>query len=45
VGSQTVRLRPTRRGSASAVIHLGAPVAEQRTAELLGCRWVLRATS
>jgi hypothetical protein len=45
VGRQIVRLRSRRGGSGSAVIHLVARVAEQRTAELLGCRWVLRPTS
>jgi hypothetical protein len=44
VGRQIVRMRPRRGGSGSAVIHLGAPVAERRTAELLGCRWVVRPT-
>jgi hypothetical protein len=46
VGRQSVRLRPARggSGSAAAVVHLAAPVASQRTAELLGCRWVVRPT-
>ena len=42
VGGQTIRLRPRRGGSGSAVIRLAAPIPEQRTAELLGCRWVVR---
>lgn len=45
VGRQVVRLHPRRGGSGSAVIHLGAPEAEQRTVELVGCRWVLRPTT
>jgi hypothetical protein len=42
IGGQTVRLRPRRGGSGSAVIRLTAPIPEQRTAELLGCGWVVR---
>ncbi len=42
VGAQTVRLRPRRGGSGSAVIHLVAPVPEERIVDLLGCRWVAR---
>ena len=45
VGAQTARLRPKRGGSGSAVIHLAAPVPGQRTAELLGCRWIVRPTT
>lgn len=45
IGGQTLRLRPRRDGSASAVIRLAAPVAEERTADLLGCRWVVRPTT
>jgi len=42
VGGQIVRLRPKRGGSGSAVIRLTAPIPEPRTAELLGCQWVVR---
>ena len=42
IGTQIVRLRPRRGGSGAVVIHLGAPVARERTADLLGCRWVVR---
>lgn len=42
IGSQVARLRPRRGGPTSAVIRLTAPVAEERVAELLGCRWVVR---
>lgn len=42
IAGQTVRLRPRRGGSRSVVIRLSAPVAEPRTADLLGCRWVVR---
>jgi hypothetical protein len=45
IGGQTVRLRPRRRGSGSVVIRLVAPVPEPRTAQLLGCRWVVRPTT
>ena len=45
VGVQTVRLRPRRDGSGSAVIRLVAPVPRERTADLLGCRWVVRPTT
>ena len=48
IGGQTVRLRPTRGGSASAAtpaIRLAVAAAvEPRTAELLGCSWIVRAT-
>ncbi len=46
VGGQTVRLRPVRGGpTPAAVIHLAASARiEQRTSDLLGCRWVLRPT-
>ena len=44
IAGQTVRLRPRRGGSGSVVIRLSAPVAEPRTAELLGCRWVVLPT-
>jgi len=45
VAGQTVRIRPRRTGSASATIHLAVHgPAESRAAELLGCRWVVRAT-
>jgi hypothetical protein len=44
IAGQTVRLRPRRGGSESAVIRLSAPVAEPWTAELLGCRWIVRPT-
>ena len=42
IGGQTVRLRPRRGQSGSAVIRLTAPIPEPRTAELLGCRWAVR---
>ena len=42
VGGQLVRLRPRRGPSGSAVVRLAASVADERDAELLGCRWVLR---
>lgn len=44
VAGQTIRLRPRRDGSAvAAAIHLWvAGAGEPRTAELLGCRWVVR---
>jgi hypothetical protein len=43
VGRQTVRLRPTRGGAESAVIHLVASEAgEERTSSILGCRWIVR---
>jgi hypothetical protein len=45
IGGQIVRLRPRRGGSGSAVIHLAAPIREPRTAELLGCRLVVRPTT
>jgi hypothetical protein len=45
VGGQTVRLRPRRGGSGSVVIRLAAPILEPRTAQLLGCRWVVRPTA
>jgi hypothetical protein len=45
IGGQTVRLRPRRGGSGSVVIRLVAPVPEPRTAQLLGCRWVVRPTT
>jgi len=49
MGGQVVRLRPRRRGSptpaTSPAIHLvvSGPV-ERRTADLLGCRWIVRPT-
>jgi len=42
VGGQIVRIRPRRGESGSAVVRLTAPIPEPRTAELLGCRWVVR---
>ena len=45
IGGQTVRLRPRRGGSGSVVIRLAAPISVPRTAELLGCRWVVRSTT
>ena len=45
IGRQTVRLRPRRGGSGLVVIRLAAPIPEPRTAELLGCRWVVRPTT
>ena len=45
IGGQTVRLRPRRGGPGSVVIRLAAPISEPRTAQLLGCRWVVRPTT
>jgi hypothetical protein len=45
IGGQIVRLRPRRGGAGSAVIRLTAPILEPRTAEFLGCRWVVRSTT
>jgi len=45
IGGQTVRLRSRLGGPGSAVIRLTAPLAEPRSAELLGCRWVVRPTT
>jgi Glyoxalase-like domain len=45
IGGQTVRLHPRRGGSGSVVIRLSAPIPVPRTAELLGCRWVVRPTT
>jgi hypothetical protein len=42
VGTQSIRLRPRRHGSGSAVIRLVASVPEERSVEVLGCRWVIR---
>jgi len=42
VGGQIVRIRPRRGESGSVVVRLTAPIPEPRTAELLGCRWVVR---
>jgi hypothetical protein len=42
VGSQTVRLRPSRGEAAAPSIHLASPVALDRSVEAFGCRWVLR---
>jgi hypothetical protein len=45
VGAQTARLRARRTGSEVATIHLVVNGAsEARTVDLLGCRWVVRAT-
>ena len=41
VGRQIVRLRPRRGGGATPVIRLRARAAEERTIEMLGCRWVV----
>ena len=44
IGQQTVRLRPSRTSSQKVTIHLVAHgSAIRRTAELLGCRWLVRA--
>jgi hypothetical protein len=45
VGTHAVRLRPAGRAPAPPVIHLAAHVAEERTSEALGCRWVVRAAA
>jgi hypothetical protein len=42
IGSQTLRLRPSRGGTAAPSIHLASPAAIDRTVEAFGCRWVLR---
>jgi Glyoxalase-like domain len=42
VGSQTLRLRPSRAEPAGPSIHLASPAAIDRSVEALGCRWVLR---
>jgi len=43
IGSQTVRLRPSRgEPAAPPSIHLASPAAIDRSVEALGCRWVLR---
>ena len=42
VGSQTVRLRPSRGEPGAPSIHLASPAAIDRSVEALGCRWVLR---
>jgi hypothetical protein len=43
LGSQLIRLRPGRRGEApTAVIRLAGAGLTDRSADLLGCRWVLR---
>lgn len=44
IGSQTVRLRPSRGNPAVPSIHLASPVAIDRSVEALGCRWALRAS-
>lgn len=41
LGDQIVRLRPRRRATSAAFIHLKGPVREPQTVELLGCRWVV----
>ncbi|HEV2006379.1 MAG TPA: VOC family protein [Candidatus Limnocylindrales bacterium] len=42
IGTQTVRLRPSRGKSAVPSIHLASPAAIDRAVEVFGCRWVLR---
>jgi hypothetical protein len=43
IGSQTVRLRPSRgEPAAPPTIHLASPAAIERSIEALRCRWVLR---
>jgi len=42
IGSQTLRLRPSRGEPAAPSIHLASPAAIDRSVEALGCRWVLR---
>jgi hypothetical protein len=42
IGVHFLRLRPRRGGPVSAVIRLAAPIPEERTAHLLGCRWIVR---
>ena len=41
LGTQLVRLRPRRGGSATPTIRLQAGVAAERAIELFGCRWVV----
>ena len=40
-GRQIVRLRPRRGGGATPAIRLRAALADERTIELFGCRWVV----
>ncbi len=42
VGSQTLRLRPSRGEPAVPAIHLASAAATDRSVAALGCRWVLR---
>jgi Glyoxalase-like domain len=42
IGSQTVRLRPSRGQAAGPSIHLASPAAKDRTVDAFGCRWVVR---
>ena len=42
VGIQFLRLRHRRGAEASPAIHLAAPIPEERSAQLLGCRWIVR---
>jgi hypothetical protein len=41
LGDQIVRLRPRRAGAGSPVLRLRAPIAEERSVELFGCRWIV----
>jgi Glyoxalase-like domain len=41
IGRQIVRLRPRRGGAAAPAIRLRAAVADDRTVELFGCRWMV----
>jgi hypothetical protein len=42
LGTQTVRLRPSRGGAEPPAIHLASPAAIDGSVDALGCRWVLR---
>jgi hypothetical protein len=41
IGGQLVRIRPRRGGTAMPTIRLLGPVAEERSVDLVGCRWVI----
>jgi glyoxalase-like protein len=42
IGSQTLRLRPSRADLATPSLHLASPAAIDRSVDALGCHWVLR---
>lgn len=45
LGTQILRLRPARGGPSMPTLVLGSPAGHGRTAEVLGCRWILRRSS